>query len=266
MTDEEFWALIRSLGGVADERTVARLCGELGDLAAALQQRVDEMVRALDGSRLQGLLVGDVSDPPGVEPLPLTGTALENLLLAVVAAGPDVYGSVRADPAVVTTRRWSFSEADRLGRVFEEIAGPPGWCRPLVFGSAGHWLSYADAVHEIATALDARDDWRSWWAVAGRERLDLVIELTDDDSGAVRTGGRIVRADFRFPLQRLLHRPPGVTARLAAEDVTRIMQAVAVKLRLSAPPATPWPAVAEPEDPRSADRAARLKALRRKHR
>jgi hypothetical protein len=97
-----------------------------------------------------------------------------------------------------------------------------------VFGSSEHWLRYADAVLKIAKALDAREDWRSWWAAAGRERLDLVIELTDEDTGSVRRSGRLVRADFRLPVRRLLHRPPGVAARIAAEDYKRAAQGVLV--------------------------------------
>jgi hypothetical protein len=264
VTDEEFWALIGMLGGVADERSVARLAARLNDRTEEFQQRIDGAVRDLDGARFQLLPINDVSDPDDADGVPLTGTALESFLFAVVAAGPEVYSAVRSDPAVATTRRWSFSEADQLGRVHEEISGPAGWCRPLVFGSSEHWFSYADAVLEIAAALDAREDWRSWWATAGRERLDLVIELADEDTGTVRRSGRVVRADFRLPLKRLLHRSPGVAARVAAEDLTRILKLVAGKLALAEPPALPWPAHAEPEEPRSADRAARLKELRRK--
>jgi hypothetical protein len=266
LTDEEFWALIGLLDGVADERSVARLAARLDDRAEHFQQRLDSAVRDLDASRLDRLPINDVSDPADADGVPLIGTALESFLLAVVAAGPDVYNAVRADPAAATTRRWSFSEADRLGRTYEQISGPAGWCRPLVYGSGEHWLPYADAVLEITMALDTREDWRSWWAASGRERLDLVIELSDEDTGIVRRRGRLVRADFRLPLQRLLHRSPGVAARIAAEDLTRILKLVGEKLALAVPPALPWPANAEPEDPRRAGSAARLIELRRKFR
>ena len=266
VTDEDFWALIGLLGGVADERSVARLAAGLDDRAEDFRRRVNSAVEELDGARFGWLPINDVTDPDDADGVPLAGTALASFLLAVVAAGPEVFSAVRSDPAVATARRWSFSEADRLGRVGEEIDGPAGWCRPLVYGSGAHWLAYADAVLEIAAALDTRDDWRSWWAAAGRERLDLVIELTGEDTGTVRRGGRVVRADFRLPLGRLRHRSPGVAARIAAEDLTRILGQAGEKLALGVPPALPWPAGAEPADPRAADRAARLAELRRKAR
>ncbi|TDC29213.1 hypothetical protein [Micromonospora sp. KC213] len=266
VTDEEFWALVGELGGVADERSVARLRDRLGDRAEEFQLRVDAAVRELDGGRFEKLPVRDVCDPAGAEPLPLLGDALHSFLLAVVAAGPEVYHAVRADPAVATARSWSSGEAEHLGRVHEEISGSDGWCRPLVFGGGGDWQPYADAVHDIAEELDRREDWRAWWATAGREWLEVIIELTDEDTGTVRRGGRAVRADFRLPMQRLRHRSPGVAARVAAEDLTRILTLVGERLKLADPPPVPWPANAEPLDPRSAERAARLEELRGRHR
>lgn len=271
VTDEEFWALVGLLDGVADERSIARLTAALADRLEEFQRRLDEAIRGLDGSRFLMLPVHDVSDPDGAEPLPLMGDALENFLLAVVAAGPEVYQSVRADPAAATTRPWSFGEADRLARVYEEITGAApddpaaeseGWCRPVVFSNTGYWLPYAAAVYEIAAALHTRADWQTWWETSGRSRLDLIIDLADEDKGIVRRGTQVVKADFRLPAIRLLRRPPGVAARIAAEDVARILTLVAEKLALADPPPVPWPAGAEPEDPRSAQRAARLKELR----
>lgn len=266
VTDEEFWALIGQLGGVADERSVARLTKRLGDRTEDFQHRVEAAVHELDAARFENLPVRDVLDPADAEPLPLLGDALHSFLLAVVAAGPEVYHAVRADPAAAEARSWSFGEAEHLGRVHEEIGGSGGWCRPLVFGGGGDWQPYAHAVHDIAEELDHRDDWRAWWATGGREWLEVVIELADEDTGTVRRSGRAVRADFRLQMRRLRHRSPGVAAQVAAEDLTRILTLVGERLKLADPPPVPWPAGAEPEDLRSAERATRLQVLRSRHR
>jgi hypothetical protein len=261
MTDDEFWTWISVLGGTADRQAVHRLTERLGDRAEAFQHRLDEMIDALDGSRFAGLPVRDVSDPGDADPLPLLGDALESFLLAVVAAGPETYRALRTDPAAATTRPWPFGEAGLLRRVHESITGT-GWCRAMVFGGGGTWSSYADAVHEIAGSLNRRDDWRAWWQAGERDHLDLVIELGDDEHGTVRCGATVVRADFRLPVSRVLHRPAGVSARIAAQDVTRILTVVAGKAALPALPRLPWPASAEPPDSPAATRAARLAELR----
>lgn len=142
----------------------------------------------------------------------------------------------------------------------DELGLTGGWCRPLVYGGGGDWLAYADTVHHLAAELDDRADWRAWWAGARREWLEVVVELGDEDTGVVRRGRRVVRADFRLPMRRLLHRSPGAAARVAAEDVTRILTLVGERLKLAGPPPVPWPANAEPESPN----AARLRELRQR--
>jgi hypothetical protein len=94
--------------------------------------------------------------------------------------------------------------------------------------------------------------WSSSWAATTTAR-----------SGADPLwSGRI----FRLPGARVLHRSPGVSARIAAQDVTRILAAVAGKAGLPAPPPLPWPASAEPEASPAAAREARLAELRKRHR
>lgn len=226
MDDGEFWELIDLLDGVAGRASVARLTAALGDRAEEFRERIGVAVRDIDTDRV----VADV---------PLDGDARQVFLLGVVAAGRDVYESVRADPASAAGRAWDFERAELLSLVAAENDGP-GWCRPQVSLSSMSGVAYADALYDIAADMGGRADWREWWAAAGREFLDLHVEQDDAGSGRIRRGRRVVRAGYRLPMRKRGG---------AAQDMARIMGEVAAELNMPEPPAVPVPARLKPGRP-----------------
>lgn len=211
MIDEKFWQLIDVLGGVADRESTVQLVDRLAARPPAAAEdfarTLDAAVQGLDPSRFVMVPVRDVSDPVDAEPVPLLGDALQQFLLAVIAAGRDAYEAVRVKPETVAERSWAFGDADQLGTVYERVTGltwhgiapeEVGWCQPLVFSAGSSPRSYPATIHAIADSLNARTDWRAWWAASGSATLEVVIDLCDEDTGTVRRGNKGTKADFRL--------------------------------------------------------------------
>ncbi len=264
MTDEDFWELIGTLGGVVDEDGADLLGERLSSLGA---QEVESFcahlagkVRALTALPLEGRPVADVSDE-GRPPSPLVGDAHENLLYAVVAAGRQRYEAVLADAAAAQDEEWDAGEAellvDAVAAVLWDVAGLD-WSEsfdPVLSGlpDGGRWYDiyrgsawksvpggYRKAAHALDQALNDSAEWRAWWSQTGLRKIEVGVTVNADrNRDRVERGREIARAGFERDRSYFADRDPAALTKLAAEEAVHIMGAIARALDMTPPPPLP---------------------------
>lgn len=266
MTDEDFWELIGTLGGVIDEDGADLLGERLSSLGA---QEVESFcahlagkVRALTGLALEGRPVPDVSDE-GRPPIPLVGDAYENLLYAVVAAGRERYEAVLADPPAVEDEEWDAGQAELLvdvvATVLWDVVGLD-WARdfdPLLSGlpDGGRWYdtyrgsawkgapgAYMKAAHALDQALNDSAEWRAWWRQTGLRRIEVGVTVNANrNRERVGRGKEMAKARFERDRSYFSDRDRAALAKLAAEEAAHIMATIAKALGMTPPPPLPAP-------------------------
>ncbi|MGA5299160.1 DUF4240 domain-containing protein [Nucisporomicrobium flavum] len=256
MEADEFWALI---GVRRTDDDLAALADELAtrDTATitAFEDRLAELLYALD-------------TPAHAKAARARNDWFLYVRCAAVAAGREAYEQVLAEPAKL--RRFARREAEHLltvaqtayerstGRLWEHETplsyesgsntaawGDPPPEVPAREALPGVWLTasavvltdhgYGEHVHRLGHAIAQDPAWAAWWAASGIAHCEL--QLADPEFGGeagVRAGATRVEA-------RAVASLGGPQA--AAADVTRLLDAVRVKLDLG-----PLPPLPEPSD------------------
>ncbi|MFE5908156.1 DUF4240 domain-containing protein [Streptomyces wedmorensis] len=298
MTEEEFWSLVDILGGAANHHTAPHLTRALtGESRARIEAFSDllaEKLQLLEDAHLAGIPVSDAHDPPGAAPVPLAGDALDNLHLAIVAAGRSRFLRVLTHPHEAADRIWDFAESDELAEAvssaYENTTGEP-WQGPLpgfhavepdaaADAAAGNppWLSialhgeseiptaYFDAATSVAETIQNDPRWRAWWSQAEPQDLTIEVELgLRAERNNFTTRKARLWASFRRDSSRFRGSNKNTLAHLAATDLQSFLTLTATFLNLPAHPPVPLPPHTTPPTSRRDAARTRLEELRRRH-
>ncbi|EWT01327.1 hypothetical protein N865_10875 [Intrasporangium oryzae NRRL B-24470] len=127
MSGDDFWTLIDSMEGQADDDAVERLVDALAAAgrarALAFQERLARVLHELDREMLaaQPVRFEDEDEDEDDEPIPLSDDSFLYLRAGIVALGRETYAAVLADPAALASRVWP--ECEGLLYAAEEAAG-----------------------------------------------------------------------------------------------------------------------------------------------
>ncbi|MEO3811085.1 DUF4240 domain-containing protein [Sphaerisporangium sp. B11E5] len=267
MTDDVFWELVDTLGGVIDEDGVEVLRDRLSSLTAeqieGFAAQLSDKVRVLAATPFEG---GPVPDT-GEAACPSLGDSLENSLYAVVASGREGFSAAVEDPSTVEEGEWDAGEAellvdtvatvlwDRAGLDWHDdfdpfLAGLPAETRWYATSRGSAWRSaprrYEKAAHALDQALNDSGEWRAWWRQASLDRVKAGIVVNSDRNRVrIERGRRIVRAEFEMDRDYFGERDAAALESLVAEEALMIMHALAERLGMTAPPPLPagsrWP-------------------------
>lgn len=277
MDKDRFWSYIDVLGGEINGESVVAFQQALSGLDEAdtrdFVATFEEVIRAVDLAAFAGLPVGDASDLPDGEPLPLQGTALEFFAGALVAAGERVYQHGLAEPQSVLSRTWRTEDAPllleaidavcalRTGDSWDEGADYSVLLSPADDDSQEYWFfpgvnrdirqnlpwSYDRAREFLSRSIEDSSQWQAWWSAAGRKELRVSINFVGESDVRLRRGRTYLSYGYRADYDRLVGADSLTASDYAIEDLRSALLFIADKARLGAlPPMPEVPVESEP--------------------
>ncbi|WP_170323421.1 DUF4240 domain-containing protein [Cryptosporangium phraense] len=147
MTEDEFWSLVRQLGGVVTEESIERLTAVLATRPEAeITSFADQLAEVLYRLDTPAHAEQDLVDPESGESLGLSDDSFLYVRAGTVAAGRAVYERALIDPAALLTT------LDAMDGEFLLSVAPDAWERATDLA----WD------HETPLSYETGSNWQAW--------------------------------------------------------------------------------------------------------